>query len=161
ALRKHQDAEGAHFQAIAIQEKLVAEFRTVPAYRRGLAASHNNRGLALRSMGKRPEAEAAYREAILILEGLAADFPTAAAHAVHLGGGYCNFGNWVRVGGRPEAALGWYQKAIATLDPVVAKEPRLVDARQFLRNSHQGRAEAIDALGRHTEATRDWERAAE
>ena len=94
-------------------------------------------------------------------EKLAADFPAVPAHAVALGGGYCNFGNLVHGGGQPEAALVWFQKAIATLEPVVVKEPRMVDARQFLRNSHWTRAMALDDLGRHVEATRDWERALE
>src|SRR5262249_40610589 len=76
------------------------------------------------------------------------------------GGGYCNFGNLFR-DSQPKTALGWYQKAIATLQPVVDKEPRLVDARKFLCNSHFGRAVALDALGRQAEATRDWERALE
>jgi tetratricopeptide (TPR) repeat protein len=158
-LRKDEDAEAAHRQAVAIRKKLAAEFPTVPAYRQELAASHNNLGLALVRMGRRPAAEAAHRQALVLFEGLAADFPGVPAHAVHLGGGYCNFGNWVQGGGQPEAALGWFQKAIATLRPVVQKEPRLVDARRFLCNSHLGRARALDELGRITEATRDWERA--
>jgi serine/threonine protein kinase/tetratricopeptide (TPR) repeat protein len=159
ALRQRDDADSAYRQAIAIRERLAAEFRMVPAYRQELAASHNNRGLALLSMGKRPEAEAAYRQAIVLQEGLAAEFPDVPAYAVGLGGGYCNFGNWVNRGGQPEAALGWFQKAIATLGPVVERASRLVDARRFLRNSHWGRATALDDLGRDAEATRDWERA--
>src|SRR5262249_17991083 len=155
ALRKHEDAEAAHRRAVAIQEKLAADFPTVPAYRRQLAAGHNNLGLLLERLGKRPEAAAALRQALAIQEKLAADFPTVPAHAVHLGGGYCNFGNWVNGGGQPEAALGWFQKAIATLGPVVEKESRLVEARRFLCNSHWGRATALDDLGRHSEATRD------
>jgi tetratricopeptide (TPR) repeat protein len=159
ALRKHNDADKAFERAIAVRERLAAEFRMVPAYRQKLAASHNNRGIALLKMGKRPEAEAAYRQAIVLQEGLAAEFPGMPAHAVHLGGAYCNFGNWVNGGGQAEAALGWFQKAIATLGPVMDKEPRLVEARRFLCNSHWGRATALDALGRRAQATRDWERA--
>jgi serine/threonine protein kinase len=160
ALRKDEDADAAHRRAIAIREKLAAEFRTMPAYRRDLAVSYNNRGLALMSLGKRAEAEASYRQALVTHESLAAEFPNVPEHAIHLGGGYCNFGNLFR-DSQPEMALGWYRKAIATLQPVVDKEPRLVDARRFLCNSHFGRAVVLDALGRHAEATRDWERALE
>jgi tetratricopeptide (TPR) repeat protein len=160
ALRKDEDADLAHRRAIAIREKLAAEFRTMPAHRRELALSYNNRGLALMSLGKRAEAEASYRQAIVTHERLAAEFPNVPEHAIHLGGGYCNFGNLFR-DSQPETALGWYRKAIATLHPVVDKEPRLVDARRFLCNSHFGRAVVLDALGRHAEATRDWERALE
>src|SRR5262249_44901317 len=131
------------------------------AYRRELAAGHNNLGLLLTRLGKRPAAAAAYRRALDIQEKLAADFHTVPQHAVDLGGGYCNFGNWVRDGGQPRVAFGWFQKGIAPLEPVVGKEPRLVDAREFLRNCHKERAEAFGDLGRHAEAARDWERALE
>jgi serine/threonine protein kinase/tetratricopeptide (TPR) repeat protein len=160
-LNKHEDAEEPLRQAVAILEQLADEFPTVPHYRRRLAAGHNNLGNLMKYLGKRGAAEAALRRALGIFEKLAADFPTVSAHAIELGGGYCNIGIWVRDGGQPETALNWYQKAIATLEPVVAKEPRLVDAREFLRNSHKGRAEALEDLGRLAEATRDWERALE
>jgi serine/threonine protein kinase/tetratricopeptide (TPR) repeat protein len=160
-LNKDEEADVALRQAIDIHQKLADDFPTVPVYRRQLAASHNNLGLLLEKLGKRPQAEAAYRRALAIQEKLAADFPTVPLHAVHLAGGYCNFGNWIRDGGQPEPALEWFQKGIATLEPVVAKEPRLVDAREFLRNCHKGRAEALEDLGRHAEANRDWERALE
>jgi tetratricopeptide (TPR) repeat protein len=67
----------------------------------------------------------------------------------------------VREGGQPEAAMGWYQKAIATLELLMAVQPRPAKVRFFLRNSHAGRAMALADLGRHAEATRDWERALE
>jgi tetratricopeptide (TPR) repeat protein len=126
-----------------------------------LAATHNSLGIVLSKLGERPEAEAAYRRALELHEKLAADFPAVPAYAVGLGGAYCNFGNRVQDGGQPDAALGWYGKAIATLEPVTAKEPRQVNARLFLRNSHYARATALDTLGRHAEAARDWERALE
>jgi tetratricopeptide (TPR) repeat protein len=78
-----------------------------------------------------------------------------------LGGSYCNSGNMARDFGQPQTALGWFKKAIATLEPLAEMKPRLEDAREFLRNAHWGRALALDDLGRRTEATRDWKRAAE
>jgi tetratricopeptide (TPR) repeat protein len=156
-----KEAEAAYGEALAIQKQLAADFPTNPEFRKHLADTHNSLGIVLSSLGKRPEAEVAYRQALDIRTELAADFPTVTAHAVSLGGTYCNFGIWVREGGQPDAALAWYQKAIATLEPLVAKEPRPVDARFFLRNSHFARATALDDLGRHAEATRDWERSLE
>src|SRR5262249_37921636 len=38
-----------------------------------------------------------------------------------------------------------------------AKEPRLVTARQFLRNTYWNRAQALSLLGRHAEAVAEWE----
>jgi tetratricopeptide (TPR) repeat protein len=158
---KYEAAEAAMRQAVAIQEKLAAEFRKVPAYRRDLFAVQSTLGNVLSSLGKRPEAEAAYRQAIVVAEGLAAEFADVPQHAMDLGAAYCNLGSVVRNGGQPEPALDWYRKAIATLEPVVKKESSLVVARQHLCMSHQGRATTLEALGRHDEATRDWDRALE
>jgi len=161
AQSEYVDAEVVVRQAVDIQEKLAAEFRKVPAYRRDLFAVQSTLGNVLLQLGKRPEAEEAYRQAVVTAEGLAREFADVRQHAVDLGGAYGNFGNVLRNGGQPEVALDWYRKAIATLEPVVTKESRLVVARQFLCNSHLGRASAFEALGRHDEATSDWERTVE
>jgi tetratricopeptide (TPR) repeat protein len=157
ARSKLEDAEAAMRRAVVIQEKLVAEFRNVPAYRRDLVAVQTTLGNILLGRGTRPEAEEAYRQAVVVAEGLAAEYSGVPLHAIDLGGAYCNFGRVLRNGGQPDAALDWYRKAIATLEPVVKKDRRLVVARQFLRNSHLERATALDHLGRHDEATSDWE----
>jgi hypothetical protein len=47
------------------------------------------------------------------------------------------------------------------LEPVVAKEKRLVEARDAIRDAHAGRAKALDRLGRHAEAVQDWGKALE
>ncbi len=158
---KHSDAAAALRQAVDIYEKLAAGSPTVVEYRRLLATSRNSLGGVLYEWGKHAEAKPEYRQSLDIMEKLAIDFPNDSRFEVEFGGCYCNFGNLVRDSGQPEAALGWFQKAIARLEPVLAKESRLVQARQFLRNSHWGRAQALDALGRHAEAVREWERALE
>src|SRR5262249_27309549 len=75
--------------------------------------------------------------------------------------GYCNFGHLVRDGGNPAGSLAWYRQAIETLAPWVDREPRLANARQFLRNSHWGRADALVKLHRFAEAVADWDRVIE
>jgi tetratricopeptide (TPR) repeat protein len=72
-----------------------------------------------------------------------------------------NLGRMIRREGHLEAAVEWLHRAIAKLEPVVAQEPRLVDARRTLRDSHWDRALALDALGRQGETNRDWQRALE
>src|SRR5262249_10176429 len=104
---------------------------------------------------------AAFRRAQEIKEKLVAAFPNVPLYSMSLGGAYCNYGELLRESGQPEAALEWYQKAITRLDALLAREPRLIQARQFMRNSHSGRAQALDALGRHTDAARGWQRALE
>ena len=69
--------------------------------------------------------------------------------------------DWSMIGGRAGESLGWFDKAIATLAPVHRAEPRDVTAKQFLRNSHWGRARAYDQLQKYAEAVKDWDRAIE
>jgi tetratricopeptide (TPR) repeat protein len=90
---------------------------------------------------------------------LAADYPAVTAYAENLGGTYGNFGTLMRDRGEAAASLNWYAKALATLRPVLAKEPRLVMVRQFLRNAYRSRAEALAQLGKHADAAADWEQA--
>src|SRR5262245_30592008 len=54
----------------------------------------------------------------------------------------------------PADSVEWYDKAINTLTPVQAKEPRDVAARSYLRNSHGGRAQTYDRLGKQPKPSR-------
>jgi tetratricopeptide (TPR) repeat protein len=153
-------AEAAYRAALAIREKLAADFPAAPDYRRDLAQSHHNLGLLLAGRGQGAAAEAVYRAALAIQEKLAADFPAVPDYAVDLGNSYSNLGTLVRPTDAA-AALGWHAKAIDRLAPVVAADPKSVTARQFLRNSHAGRARDLAALRRHAEALPDWDRALE
>jgi tetratricopeptide (TPR) repeat protein len=133
----------------------------VPRYRKDLANSHNSLGSLLRDLGQRSEAETAYRAALRIQEQLAADFPLVPQYRIGLGLSFCNYGILLSEAGKQEPALEWYAKAIVTLTPVLEKDPRVVVAREFLRNSHWGRAETLYRLQRPAEAVRDWDRAIE
>src|SRR5262249_27063197 len=140
---KHSEAAASLRQAVDIYEKLAAGFPTVLEYRRRLATSRNSLGGVLDEWGKRAEAIAEFRQSLDIMEKLAKDFLNDSRFELDFGGYYCNFGCLVRDSGQPEASLDWFQKAIAKLEPVVAREERLVTAREFLRNSHWGRAPAL------------------
>jgi tetratricopeptide (TPR) repeat protein len=131
----------------------------VPAYRHQLANIHGNLGVLLAGLGKGPEAERQYRQALALQEKLAADSPAVPQHQIDLGGSCCNLGNLVRKGDRPEDSLVWYEKAIRTLTAVYEQDRQLAVAKEFLRNSHWGRAEAYDRLRKYTEALQDWDRA--
>ena len=82
-------------------------------------------------------------------------------YRVELGGSYCNFGSLVSHSGQPGESLEWFEKAIRTLTAVYEQDRRLVQARQFLRNSHWSRAMAYDRLRKFTEAINDWDKAIE
>lgn len=144
-----------------IAERLAADFPAVPEYRKVLATAHNNLGLLLTSLEKGPEAEQQYRNALAIRERLADEFPNVPEYRVLLGGSYCNFATLVRDSGRPEESLGWFEKAIRTLTAVFEQDRRFAQAREFLRNSHTGRAQVYDRLRTFPAAISDWNKAVE
>jgi tetratricopeptide (TPR) repeat protein len=158
-LGKWPEAEEQYRRALALQENLAAEFPAVPRYRQELAYLHNSLGMLLAELGKRPEAEEQIRRALALREKLAADFPAVPRYQIDLGGAYCNIGELNRVGGQPGKSLEWYAKAIRIFTAVHDQDRRVVLAKQFLRNSHQGRAEAYDALHQYAGAVPDWDRA--
>jgi tetratricopeptide (TPR) repeat protein len=151
-------AEEQTRKALAIFEKLAAEFPAVPNYRSNLAVSHNILGHLLKDLGRGAAVEEQYRQALAIQEKLAADFPAVLEYQADLGGSYCNLGNLILTGGDPAESLKWYGRAIDCLQAVHEKEPRAVTAKQFLRNSHSGRAVAHDRLQKFAEAVKDWDR---
>ena len=104
-------------------------------------------------------AATAYRAAIEVYERLVADQAEGLWYEIDLGGNYCNLGRLVSVGGRPADALAWYDKAVRTLAAVYNKNRRQVRAKQFLCNSHWGRAYTFGQLGRHADALADWNEA--
>ncbi len=160
-LGEHAKAEAAYHQALAIQEGLVADYPAVPEYRHKLALSHNNQGILLQDLGQHPNAEEAYRKALAILEELAAEYPAVPEHRLVLGATQLNFGELLRITNQPEQALLWHTRAMATLEDVLRQVK--VDARalNLLRNTHAGRATALDALKRHAEAAKDWDKVIE
>jgi tetratricopeptide (TPR) repeat protein len=158
---EYENSDAAFQHAHRIQEDLVDQFPMVPEYRSRLSGSLNSRGNVLKYVGKRPEAEAAYREALEIQEELVAEYAMVPEYGIDLGGTYCNFGIHLSESGQPEASLVWFQKAIDRLEAVLLKEPRLYDAREFLRNTHFERANALDALGRRAKAIESREKVLE
>jgi tetratricopeptide (TPR) repeat protein len=158
---KRSEAEQQDRQALALQEKLTADFPGVPGYRQELARDHNDLGIVLADTGKRTEAEQQYRQALALLEKLAADFLNVPLHQIELGGACCNFGRFFLAGGEPGKSLEWCAKAIRILTAVYDQDRQLLQAKQFLRNSHEGRGRAYDRLQKYAEALKDWDRAVE
>ena len=158
---RRPEAEEHYRKAFAIGQKLVDEFPAVPDYRNELAASGNNIGILLTHLGKSTAAEEQYRKVLAIRERLVVDFPAVRQYRVDLGASCCNFGALVRNSGRPGESLEWFENAIRTLTAVYEEDRRLVEVREFLRNSYWNRAQAYDRLRKFTEAIKDWEKATE
>jgi serine/threonine protein kinase len=157
ALGKLREAEEQHRQALSLREKLAAEEPAVPAYRQELGNSHHELGIVLYGLGKGAEAVEQLRQALGLQEKLAADFPAVTAYRIDVGRILLNFGQFALGSGKPADSLDWYARAIAAWTPVVKQEPGLALA---LRTAHGARALALDQLGRHEEAAKDWDQAA-
>ena len=115
---------------------LAADFPAVPAYRQELAHSHNNLGILLADLGKRPEAEEQYRKALAIQEKLAADFPAVPEYRQDLARSHNNLGILLAdLGKRPEAEEQ-YRKALAIQEKLAADFPAVPAYRQDLAISH-------------------------
>ena len=160
-LRQTKAAHEEHERALSIWQKLVDEFPAVPDYLSDQAGTHNNIGLLLQGSRQWKQAQEQYERALAIQAKLVEDFPTVAGYRVRLGANYCNIGNVIRDSGRPSESLPWFGKAMDALQTVLKVTPRDATARQFLMNSHWGRAMAHDLTEKYADAVKDWEKVLE
>jgi tetratricopeptide (TPR) repeat protein len=160
-LGKREGARREYETALDLQKPLADAFPAVPEYQAGLAGTHGSLGILLEDLGKRDEARAEYEKALGLLKKLADAFPAVPRYQLDLGGGYCNLGILVSAEGKPADSLPWFDLAIRRLALVHEKDPRVATAKEFLRNSHWGRAKAYDQLKKHAEAVKDWDKAVE
>jgi tetratricopeptide (TPR) repeat protein len=153
-------AAESHFRsALAIQERLVADFPDVVGHAQDLATSHNGLGNLLLDTGKLEAGEAELLAAARKREQLAEAHPQVVQYGVELGGTYCNLGNAALVNRQqPAESLAWYGKAVDKLTTALSAEPNLATARAFLRNSYEGRYQALRLCGRIDDALLDVDR---
>ena len=136
-LNQHRaEAEGQYREALAIREKLAADFPAVTDYRKDLAGSHHNLGLLLAGLGKGPEAEQQYRKALAIKEKLAAEFPVDPEYRNDLALSRNNLGVLLADLGKGPEAEGQFRKALAIEETLIADFPAVPDYRKDLAGSH-------------------------
>lgn len=152
-------AEAAYRKGLTALEHLARAHPDVPSFQSALAAGCNNLGHLLNAAQRPVEAKAAYQKTLEIRERLTRDYPKVFSYALELGGTYTNMADLVRDAGAPQGALPWYARALQTLEAQLQQQPRHTEARQWLRNTFWGRAEALSRLGRHAQALGDWDRA--
>lgn len=80
---------------------------------------------------------------------------------VNLGAKNCNTGIHLLENGSPAESLPYFEKASASLQVVLARDSRIVSARQFLANSYGAKGRALNKLERHTEAIAAFDNAME
>jgi non-specific serine/threonine protein kinase/serine/threonine-protein kinase len=151
-----RDEALAAFRAeLALRRKLLADSTDVVAWS-ALAKSHAELGILLRSWGKWPEALEASQAALTLYEKLAAENPPEPLLGRALAGCYCNLGSVLSDSGKSAESLDWFARALGRLD-----SQQDATARLFRRNTHWGRASALDRLHRHAEGLPDWDQAVE
>jgi serine/threonine-protein kinase len=150
---QREQARGAYEKALAIEQKLVREHPATVNYRSDLAASYYGLGGILYAEGNRQEAWADHQKAREIREHLVEEHGGVTNLVVDLGKSYRALGHQSTT---PEARIEWFSKAIETLQGVLRKEPRQTEARSQLQAAYEGRARALNRLGRPAEALADW-----
>ncbi len=72
---RHQEAQEQYDKALALREKLAADFPNQTRHFDQLATSYNNYGNLLDKLGRSEEAIKRYRNALVIKQKLVADYP--------------------------------------------------------------------------------------
>jgi tetratricopeptide (TPR) repeat protein len=156
---RRAEAEAHYRQAIEIMKKLAVVNPNDPEFQQYLASTEERLGLWLSAVGRWDGAAVELRAALAMRDTLVTRFPDNPGYLIDRAASHVSLGHLLSDSGRPPEAVDWYTKAIATLGPILAKEDRYVPARDALRDAHVGRARALDRLGRHAEAIKNWEQA--
>ena len=159
--RKPTEAEAEYRIALQYRKQLVDDFPGRPDFRQSLAYIHHNLGNLLRQNRKHAAAEIEHRQAVAIGKQLVEDNLLMPQSGITLGSFYNSLALGIMDGGRPQDSLDWSRQAIETLTPIVRRDPQLVQATQYLRHAHMGRAMTLRNLRRFPESAGDWDRALE
>jgi tetratricopeptide (TPR) repeat protein len=154
AAGRPKEAETTLRDAIALQQRLAADFPASPGYRANLARCHNNLGILFSDAGRPREAEAAWRDAIALQQRLAADFPAMPDYQNELAGTLGNLSSLCC--DRREFAEGrrLLEEALPHHTAALRANPRDPSYRKFFRNNLATLAPTLAALGDHAAAVR-------
>jgi eukaryotic-like serine/threonine-protein kinase len=160
-LGRQKEALAEFEKSLDLKVKLARQFPANPQYQQRLASTHSNLGTLLDRMGKTDEAKKHHEITIDLLSKLVEQYPSVPMYQMQYAISLSNYGMLVRDSGRVEESLHLFDKAIPKLVAVYEREPRDVTAKLFLSKCYFNRAVALDLLGKHAEALRDWDKAIE
>jgi eukaryotic-like serine/threonine-protein kinase len=141
-------SENAYRRAVALFQRLAADFPTRPEFRQELALSHNYLASVLRTAGRLKEAEAAYGEALAILKQLATEFPAQQEYRQTLAGVQNNLGNLFYETERLKEAEDAHAEALAIRKQLAADFPTGRNIRRALAMSHSNLGWLFQSTGR-------------
>ena len=146
------EALTAFQDALAVQTRLVEDFRTVPEYRQNLAAIHNGLGSLQRDAGRLQEAEDAYRAARDIRTELLKEFGANADYANDLAGTLVNLANVARDRNDHAAARKLLEQALPHHHAALKANSKHPAYRRYYRNNTVELTAASIHLGDHAAA---------
>ncbi len=151
----------AQEQAVAIWERLTQLYPHALDYQRNLVGGLNTMGFLYGNVKQHEKAAAAFQKAIAKLETLTSEHPEQPDFALRLGATSCNFGNELKYAGKARESLAWFDRAEQVLKDLLRNPSPPARARDDLRNTYMGRAEARALVGRFDDALADWDRCME
>jgi eukaryotic-like serine/threonine-protein kinase len=155
-LGRREEARPEYEQAVALREKLAADFPIVPQYRLDLALSHNSLGLLLKGLGKRTEAEAQYRKAVAIQEKLVTDFPFVSECRSELASSHTNLGVLLAGLGKWPDAEEQFKKGLTLQEKLATDFATIPDYRSDLAKNHNNMGLLLVNVGKQVEAEEQY-----
>jgi serine/threonine protein kinase/Flp pilus assembly protein TadD len=122
-LGQPQKSETARREALAVWQKLVADYPEVADYRWHLARNHHELGAVLRDTGRRAEAEQAHREALVHWEKLASDYPRNTDYFYHLCSS-CDLADILQQDGQQAQAQDAWRQSLVALNKWLQVNPK-------------------------------------
>lgn len=156
---QYREAEKVGRQALAMQDRLIAERPHVPDYRRAQARTLTNLGSALGKLEQTDEAEEHFTSAVRTLETLCEWWPGKHAYLAELARTNSNFGTFLEKRARLREAEQVYRRNIQLEKQLAALEKRYAD-RSFETRSPQHNyfrlADVLQAAGHSQTAAELW-----
>jgi serine/threonine protein kinase/tetratricopeptide (TPR) repeat protein len=131
-----KEAEPAYRAAVALQEKLVADFPARSDFQQELSRSHHNLGNLLANTGRPKEAEAAYRAAVALQKQLVGRFPQQANFRRSLALSQHNLGSLLSGQKRHREAKKALDKALAMRKQLADDSPNQPELQCDLAFTH-------------------------
>jgi serine/threonine protein kinase/Flp pilus assembly protein TadD len=152
-------AEEAYGRAIAVWQKLTADFPDSAGHRQQLALCRTHQGVLLDKANRSREAEADFRQALTIQKKLAADFPDQAVYRQDIGRTTCNLGALLAKRGRHRDAEEAYRQAKRLYEQLVKECPKEANYQHDLASFCTNLGNLLATTGRLGEAERAYGRA--
>jgi eukaryotic-like serine/threonine-protein kinase len=155
-----EPARAAFERSLLIREQLARDAPNVLLHQRHWAISHASLGKLDARQGVADRAEQSFRSAIAIQERLTAMHPDDSELQLELARSHISLAELFESKVNANASLDNATRAIVRLEPLLARQTDNMELRIAMRNALRAKGDALVRLGRATESTADWLRAA-